>query len=375
MSRTNFTVSCNEADADHARPYVRGVGQELRAVPYAGLELGGPAGNINSCTSELVPWLLTLLGQGADGRSPLLSAQVLDDLRTPTMPLPAASPGTGGTRVGYGLGLFLEDYRGVRVAHHGGNIDGFSSMLLHAPEAGIGIAVLTNLNATPLRDVIPYVVLDELLGLAPRPHGETAKARLDAVQHGSQQAEARRTGRSSALPAVRPLGDYAGTYEHPGYGTFTVAWDGSTLTAAYSGLAAAPLQHRQLEVFELVVELGGEELRVPVQFTHDLDGEVDGLGAVLEAEVAPQRFVRQPDTAHLDDALLDQLAGTYALGPITAVVTRRGAQDLVVSVMGGAPAALVPVRELTFRLNGSTVEFAGDGRLLTDLGELRRSAT
>lgn len=374
MRRTNFSIVDNQADADHSRPYVRPIGEkDVKAVAYASLELAGPAGDINSCAEELTPWLFTLLGKGADGRDPLLSAAVLNELRTPTMPLPVSAPGTGGTPVGYGLALVLEDYRGFRVTHHGGNIDGFSSQVLTVPEAGIGIAVLTNLGGTPLRDVVPYVVLDELLGLEPRAHGEQTKAKHDAILQGAEQAKGQRAASGKALASVRPLEDYAGSYVHEGYGAITVTWTGDALTATYSGLPQGRLEHRHLEVFEFVLDLGGQEQRVPVQFTHDLEAEVDGLVAVFEAAVPPLRFARQADTAHLTDALLDELAGTYSLGPITAVISRRGDKDLVISIEGGAPTALMPVRGRTFSLSGTLLEFAGDGRLVTPMGEFIRA--
>src|SRR5690606_37785627 len=44
----------------------------------------------------------------------------------------------------YGLGWFVDEYKGQLMIQHGGNTLGFSSDLAFLPHAGIGISVLTN---------------------------------------------------------------------------------------------------------------------------------------------------------------------------------------------------------------------------------------
>lgn len=371
MQRTNFRVAEAEKDPDHSRPHVMHDDGSVTEVPYAHLDLVGPAGCINSCAEELGPWLLTLLGRGVGSNPPLLSDAVLGEIRTPTMPLPPGSLAGAGAAVGYGLAVVLEDYRGHRVVHHGGNIDGFSSQVAVVPEAGIGVAVLTNLGGTPLRDALPYVVFDELLGLDPEPHGETYFARWDAARKGLAQGKASRAERAKPLPAVRDLQDYTGRYHHPGYGDVEISIDDGALHGVY-GLLKGSLEHRHLEVFDLVLDLGGEEERFGVQFTHDLEAEVDALQVKLEAMLPPLRFARQADTSHLTDELLDRLAGTYALDALKAQVSRRGEKELLVSVEGGPARPLTPVRDTTFTLDGARIEFTDDGRIVTPFGEFTK---
>ncbi|HVE97969.1 MAG TPA: serine hydrolase [Mycobacteriales bacterium] len=376
MRRTNFSVVETQADADHSQPYVRAIGEtETKEVPYAPLDLAGPAGSINSSLEDMTPWLLTLLGHGVDGKPQLLSDAVLADLRKPTMPLPEGTPFDVGTPVGYGLALFIEDYRGHRLTHHGGNIDGFSSQVATIADSGVGVVVLTNLGGTSLRDALPYLIFDVLLGLDPKPHGERLFERYQALLTGAAQAKERHEtiSRSADLPPVRSLADYAGRYVHPAYGALTVRHDDGVLLGRYQGLAEGRLEHRHLEVFDLVTYVGGEDYRLPVQFTHDLEGEVDALAAKIEPMLDALRFPRQPDTAHLTDELLDRLAGTYRLGPVQAVVARRGDVELVASIAGSEPKQLKPVRGTTFSLDGATVEFLDDGRLITPSGDFVRS--
>lgn len=375
MRRTNFSVAATQADDDAARPYVSPEpGAPVTETAYANLDLIAPAGALNSCAAELVPWLLTLLGRGVDGRPPLLSEQVLTTLRTPAMPLPERSLLAVGRPVGYGLGQIVEDYRGHRLVHHGGNIDGFSSQVGLIPDAGCAVAVLANREGTALRDALPCLLYDRLLGLEPRPHGESLLATEEALYLGQSQHRAHITSSSLGLGAVRPLTDYVGSYRHPGYGDLVVTADGDGLRATYRAMSG-PLRHRHLEVFTLVAELGGVVTPLPAQFFHNVSGDVTEVALPLEPAVAPIRFARVPDTAHLTDAVLDRLAGTYRLGPLTVTVGRRGAVGLVAALVQGGPQELTPVRGLVFTTaDGTRVEFTEDGRLVTSAGEFTRSS-
>ena len=53
----------------------------------------------------------------------------------------------------------------MQQASTAGNIDGFSANVMLFPKEDLSIVVLTNLNGTPLRDLIAQVVADRLLGL------------------------------------------------------------------------------------------------------------------------------------------------------------------------------------------------------------------
>lgn len=118
----------------------------------------------------------------------------------------------------------------------------------------------------------------------------------------------------------------------------------------------------------MVLDLGGIETPMPVQFFHDLDGQVCAAEVPLEATVAPVRFTRMPDTAHLTDELLDRLAGRYELGPLTATVVRRGS-GLVLRLVEGGYQELIPAGALVFRAGARRLEFTEDRRLITPVGE------
>lgn len=373
MTRTCLSTAAVSADADAAVPYVcPGPDSALIPVPHASLDLLAPAGGISSCADDMLAWLLTLLGHGHDGGTPgLLPDEVLASLFRPRISLPERSLLVLDRPVGYGLGLIVEDYRGYRMGHHGGDIDGFTSQVSVLPEADCAVAFLANRGGTALRDALPGVVFDHILGLAPRPHTDTWYAIETSLRAGHATVREPRL----ELAMVRPASDYAGSYRHPAYGPLTISCSGS---GSGSGLRLScrtlegPLEHRHLEVFTLAADLGGSVERMPVQFFHDLDGEVSGVEVVLDSATAPVRFDRQQDLAPLTDAVLDELAGTYRNGPLAAVVARHGRHGLTALVVQGEPAPLRYVRGLLFRLGYEPVEFTGDGRLTCAAGEFTR---
>jgi hypothetical protein len=332
-------------------------------VPFAPLDLVAPAGGISSCADDLLPWLLTLLGRD-HGEPTLLPPYVLSELRASRATLPGRTLFAGTMPVGYALGLFVDDYRGHLVLHHGGDIDGFTSQVSLLPEAGCAVAFLANRGGSALRDALPGMIFDRLLGLEPEPHADTWFAIEETYRAG--RALERSTTPTLPLSMVRPAGDYTGRYAHPAYGSLTVTLAESGLRLSCRGLDG-PLVHRHLEVFALAVDLGGSAEQIPVQFFHDLDGEVDGVEVVLDGATAPVRFGREAATP--SSAELDRLAGTYRNGPLEVIVGRRGEHALTALVVQGEPAVLRHVRGLLFRLGYDRVEFTGDGKVTCVAGE------
>jgi len=100
-----------------------------------------------------------------------------------------------------------------------------------------------------------------------------------------------------------------------------------------------------------------------VQFTTDLDGDVDGLRVVLEPATGPIVFARQPDAQLRDPAFLGRLVGEYELGTQRAVFALQG--DKLTLKLPGQFHVLEPRRALVFgigSLSGYSVRFVVDGQ-------------
>lgn len=101
--------------------------------------------------------------------------------------------------VSYGLGWFVESYKGQRLIHHGGNTLGFSSDFAFMPDAGIGIVILTNgQGATLFTQAVRYRMLELAFGLEPE-----IQAQVEAILEGEAEASVVDTG--VPTPAAIPV--------------------------------------------------------------------------------------------------------------------------------------------------------------------------
>ena len=367
MARSNFSVDEMLADPDHSAAYSRKNGA-IVPVPQRPLPAIAPAGAINSSVSDMARWLLAQLAGGELDGAAVMSPATARRLVTPHMLLPEHGGMPGLTEYAYGLGWVMGWYRGHKVALHDGGIDGFVTRCMLLPDDGAGVVVLTNTSASLMHAVVACRVLDELLGDEPLDAFGFLKPRFDAAMAGAVEANAARRVVSGAPPA-RPLSAYAGEYEHPGYGTLSVALDGETLKPSF-GTMDLSLAHRHYETFDLELhEAGDVPVALPLTFLSGPDGDVNALTVPLEPMVEPLRFDRRSDT--LDPELLGRLCGTYVMGPVEITVALRGGRTLTVTPPGSAPLDLEPVGGLRFAvkdLPAVTTEFElGPGGAVTRL--------
>ncbi len=269
--------------ATHAK--VEGV---LRLVAPLETDNFNPAGGILSSASDLAKWLSVLLGRGqlADGTR-LYSektARELDALVTPLVVPPLDDERTKELDplrpnfAGYGLGLFVTDYRGHKVVAHTGGLPGFVSRVVRVPDASLGISVLTNQEADEAFRVISWQLTDHFLD-APKTDWLAAFQKEEARQK-KKTAEALKKSAAArdlkSRPSL-PLKGYAATYRDAWYGDITLALEGNTLVMRFSHTPSlvGDLEPWQHDTF--VVRWRNRELRADafVTFALDPDGKVE----------------------------------------------------------------------------------------------------
>jgi CubicO group peptidase (beta-lactamase class C family) len=366
MDDTNFSVGDMTRGANFSKPHERR-GESVIEIPFRVIDQTGPAGSINSSTTDMINWLRVNLSKGKFGDSEVISPATVRRMQSPQM----VTGGFGGgmdseiKSFAYGLGLMVGEYRGHRLIQHGGGIDGFLTEFMFAPDDGIGVVVLTNSTSSSLGPVISYRVLDELLELEPIDWQTRIKERRDQAQGGAKEARAAAKRKNTPIP--RPLDEYAGDYDHPGYGRFTISVDGDKLVPKF-GTLKIELVHRHYEVFDLEWRELTEDVTIfPLTFLTSPEGDISSLTVPFEASVDPIKFDRQPDALGSDPAVLRNLTGTYVMGPIELVVELKGEDTLTVSAMGQPGQELEPTRGLRFEPKGArgaaSVEFvlAEDG--------------
>jgi CubicO group peptidase (beta-lactamase class C family) len=361
MSRSNFSVAVSQRDENFSWPYAK-VKDEVRRVPFRVIDEIGPAGSINSSVAEMSRYLLLHLGKGKYGEKTVVSEAFVAQMQMPQMVIQQPQTFEEVGHTSYGMGLFVTQYRGLKLVHHGGGIDGFIALISLLPQKNIGVVVLTNLSPNAAPPVITYSVFDRLLGLEPVNWLERVREQEKKQREAAEEARKRRlTPPQEGTRPSHALAAYAGEYEHPGYGLLVIGNSGETLTARFNSFTA-PLEHFHFDVFQ-APELPLNPLsEMKFTFAMDARGEIDRVSAPLETGVAEIVFTRKPKAEPLDAETLAALAGEYEIGAVTMTVAVRG-ETLTLTVPGQPTYELIRRGGLLFdigNLSGFRAEFRRD---------------
>ncbi len=353
MRRTNFSVAVAQADGNHATPYGQSKG-ERREVPFANIDAIAPAGAINSCAKDMAQWLRVHLGGGAVDGTQLLGAASVDLLHRPQMVLPQTDDDGRRLAPAYALGWFTEVYMGHRLVHHGGNIDGFSAMVMLAPTQGLGIAVLSNQELSAFPATLAYAVVDRVLDLPGRDWPAYAKERVEQRLVLEQQSGDYAAGRIADTAPSHALSAYAGTYEHPAYGAVRIGVDAGNLTFSYHVWPEPiAMEHHHYDVFTLRAEVETIPTSWQVPFRTGLDGSVASFEIQFEPLTEPIAFRRRAaDTAPSREDLGRLVGGYKVAGVQPMAIALQGDGALSLTLPGQPAYTLVPESSRRFALKG-----------------------
>ncbi|MEO7964190.1 MAG: serine hydrolase [Gemmatimonadaceae bacterium] len=237
-----------------ASPHLNFAGEPQVTERYDIANIRG-AGAINSNVVDLATWLRFLLARGAHEGRQLISETALSEIFSPQS---ITSPPDESLRRYvnfslYGFGTELMDYKGRKVVHHAGVIDGMQSYFALIPAAHLGMVVLTNTTGQAglppaLPQAVTYRVLDVYLG-GPSPDWSARfLAERRATLAARAQAQARQE--STRVPGTHPtltLAKYVGQYSGP-IGTATVTDEGAVLKL-HVGPIASQLEHWNHDTF------------------------------------------------------------------------------------------------------------------------------
>jgi len=220
MTRSNFSVEDSQKTDDYALPYVKR-DNVVTEIPFRNIDAVGPAGSINSCVVDMLKWVRLHLDKGKVGSAQIISEAGQKEMYTPAMfmrePILSVQP-DGQSNMGYGLGWFLETYRGHKLVHHGGAIDGFYFLNGFLPEDGLGVVILSNLSGTPLLYISMGYILDMMLDLNPV-WEKLSQERFEKAKKDRERAEEERKKKEEErVQGTKPshsLEAYAGDYENP----------------------------------------------------------------------------------------------------------------------------------------------------------------
>ena len=298
MTRTNTSVTQTQKTDDFSYPYTTRDGAVVR-IPFRQLDAAGPAGSINSSVEDMLKYIQMRIDSGVAGGKRFYSQAVNTKMQTPVIVAPGFSGNESTGEIGpttYGLGVAVTNYRGHKLVIHGGGIDGFLSQMSWLPNERIGAIVLTNSTGANIANIITYKIYDAFLGLEPVDWIGRQKTQM---ARGEQRADsvkkARLAERKMGTQPGHALADYAGTYEHPGYGQVIITNTGSGLELQFDTHKTA-LNHFHYDVFEIpdaqtIVPIAGR-----VTFMTNAKGEVDRIAVPIEQALPDRIFTRLSPT-------------------------------------------------------------------------------
>ncbi|MGH6993450.1 MAG: serine hydrolase domain-containing protein, partial [Caulobacteraceae bacterium] len=225
---SDAVIDWNCAGRDHVAFHariggpVRGVGPISVLPPTRSSLAAAPAGAICASASDMGKWLRVQLARGAlPGGGRLFSVAASKEMWTPQTVVPI-SPAPKEVALiqpnfeDYGLGFFLQDYRGFPIVTHSGAVLGGVSAVAIIPEKNVAFAVMINSEDSGARWAVFYHLLDHYLGLPPVDwihDWKAALGHLHAEAIAKLQTAAAAT-HSSVGPSL-PLSAYVGPYRDP----------------------------------------------------------------------------------------------------------------------------------------------------------------
>jgi CubicO group peptidase (beta-lactamase class C family) len=146
--------------------------KETRRLPFRPIDATNPAGSINSSARDMAKWITFVMNGGSVGGKRLVSEKGYEEWTKPQMNV------TPNGKMSYGLGWFLQEWNGLKVVQHGGNIDGFTTLVAMIPEKKLGFVVMINASNSPLGGELMSFVWENILG---NPN-QTQNVSADAMQ-------------------------------------------------------------------------------------------------------------------------------------------------------------------------------------------------
>jgi len=342
MRRSTFSPTRARADDNHMGGVEVLNGKTANVQMFRNTRLLNPAGGVYSTVNDLTHWMLVHLSDGKFRDKQIIQPATLADMHRTNMVTGATVREPEVVPTGYGLAWFTDIYRGQQMVSHGGNLPGTSTLVTLIPERDLGITVLANHGASELPQAMTRAIIDRFIGVSKQNWTGEALARKQAGE--AAEVSARQNKGGSRVAGTRPshaLADYAGSYLDPGYGPLAVSVKSGQLIGKYND-DSAPLTHWHYDVFDAApAEVENIWLDSRMQFVTDLAGRIAAVQVVMDPNVPPILFKKQPDARLSDPAYLRTFAGTYDFAGIPVTISLAG-KKLTYLSKGGVPADLIP---------------------------------
>jgi CubicO group peptidase (beta-lactamase class C family) len=239
----------------------------------------GPAGTIKTSARDMAQWLRFQLANGAIDGKRLVSAEALQETKSPQtiirMDESARENAPETNILTYGLGWNVSDYRGELLVAHGGALNSFRSQVAMLPKLNAGVVLITNAGRGYSIIALRNAILDRLLNKGTR---DWNRYYMDYEQRSDAKDLKAKLEREMKRPAgthpSHDLASYAGSYENTAYGTATVTVENDALKLQWKRIAV-PLTHAQYDTFRATDDAA--DVDETVQFGLNAEGDVKTL--------------------------------------------------------------------------------------------------
>lgn len=308
MTRTTFYVDAIANDPNHAQPYSRPVPTDTTGIavydflksdredmskgigaPY------GPAGSIMSTVGDMLKWVQFNLDAGKVGDKQIISEANMKELHKANMLMdqPLIMPCKEIDFPSYGMGWFVETYRGHVMVEHGGNINGFTALVTMIPDQKLGIVNLVNFDSSFATYATTYGIIDAVLGVEGGDWDNRFRGFVDQILKAQPAGIAQLNGEKiEGTQPSRALADFAGTYRNACYGDIRITVENDTLYFDYNK-KKSPCTHFHYDTFQ-ISDVHALFDGMNFTFATGKTGKVDSLsfGIVLNPVAKDEIFAR-----------------------------------------------------------------------------------
>ncbi len=232
-SATSYSRLSSKENVIDAHAPVEG---KVRVVAREMNETLNAAGGIYSSVYDMSKWAVMQMNNGRFGeglKKSLFSQRVHNEMWTIHTVIPVYGQSTYDTKFsGYGLGWFLSDEMGHKVATHTGGLLGMVTQVTLIPDMKLGIIVFTNQQSGAAFTSITNSIKDAYFGIKGK---DRIKQYFDRTQASLKEANEitsriwNEINNSKVNLSENELKKYTGTYQDPWFGDAKISMKGNQL--------------------------------------------------------------------------------------------------------------------------------------------------
>ena len=212
MGRTTFSRKQALLDPNHIDGSMHWDGRLVATPMQTTTPLTNSTGGIISTADDMAKWMLFQLQSGQVGGKQLVKSESIAETHEPRMITERPVPPPEFTSSAYGLGWFVESYRGEKLIEHGGGHWGVNSAVGLLPGRKLGVSVFVNENS----DLALYLMLgifDRFIGAGARDWVQLAADSKKEIEAEHRTAVAKRKERLK--PGLRNRSGHCLTMKAP----------------------------------------------------------------------------------------------------------------------------------------------------------------